>query len=56
VAGPLLTDSLEAQPGGIEPEMLKMLGNFPVGRLDGFPLPRRDLEAIIDKVHQPHGD
>lgn len=31
-------------------EMLKMLGNFPVGRLDGFPLPRAELIALVERA------
>ncbi|AWB86056.1 glycoside hydrolase family 3 C-terminal domain-containing protein [Mycetocola zhujimingii] len=48
VAGPMLTEALESRPGGVPPELVQLLGNFPVGRLDGFPLPRRDMEVIID--------
>jgi len=31
-------------------EELKMLGNFPVGRLDGFPLPRADILAFVERA------
>jgi len=50
VAGPLLSNALEARPGGVPTELFRLLGNFPVGRLDGFPLPRRELEQIIDEA------
>ena len=33
-------------------EMLKMLGNFPVGRLDGFPLPRTELVALVERAQR----
>lgn len=33
-------------------EMLKMLGNFPVGRLDGFPLPRAELVALVERAQR----
>ncbi|PWC07155.1 glycoside hydrolase family 3 C-terminal domain-containing protein [Mycetocola zhujimingii] len=48
VAGPMLTEALASRPGGVPPELVQLLGNFPVGRLDGFPLPRRDMEVLID--------
>jgi beta-glucosidase len=48
VAGPLLTEALEAREGGVPDDLFKLLGNFPVGRLDGFPLPRADMVAIIE--------
>jgi beta-glucosidase len=47
VAGPLLTKALEAREGGVPADLFKLLGNFPIGRLDGFPLPRQDLEGIV---------
>ena len=50
VAGPLLTRALEARPGGVSPDLFALLGNFPVGRLDGFPLPRSEMVAIIDEA------
>ena len=31
-------------------EELKMLGNFPVGRLDGFPLPRSEILAFVERA------
>lgn len=46
-AGPALRAALEAHSGGHDEEMLKMLGNFPVDRLEGFPLPREQMEEII---------
>ncbi|WP_431074774.1 glycoside hydrolase family 3 C-terminal domain-containing protein [Microbacterium phyllosphaerae] len=33
-------------------EMLKMLGNFPVGRLDGFPLPRAELVDLVERAQR----
>lgn len=50
VAGPLLTGALEARAGGVSPDLFTLLGNFPVGRLDGFPLPRSEMVAIIDEA------
>jgi beta-glucosidase len=48
VAGPLLTAALEARDGGVPDDLFKLLGNFPVGRLDGFPLPRSEMVAVIE--------
>jgi beta-glucosidase len=48
VAGPLLNEALDAREGGVPDDLFKLLGNFPVGRLDGFPLPRADMVAIIE--------
>lgn len=33
-------------------QMLKLLGNFPVGRLDGFPLPREEMIALVEKARR----
>jgi beta-glucosidase len=48
VAGPMLSDALEKRQGGVQEELMRLLGNFPVGRLDGFPLPRKEMVDIIE--------
>jgi Beta-glucosidase-related glycosidases len=35
---------------GSDDSMLKLLGNFPVGRLDGFPLPRARMEELVARA------
>lgn len=52
-AGPALRAALDARGGGLDDEMLKMLGNFPVGRLEGFPLPRAQMEEIVASAPIP---
>lgn len=47
VAGPALQAALDARYGDADAHLLTMIGNFPVDRLDGFPLPRAELEAIV---------
>ncbi|WP_285725706.1 glycoside hydrolase family 3 C-terminal domain-containing protein [Psychromicrobium xiongbiense] len=52
VAGPALRAALESGAGGRDEDLLKMLGNFPVGRMDGFPLPRAEMVAIIEGAQE----
>ena len=47
VAGPALQAALDARYGDADAHLLTMIGNFPVDRLDGFPLPRAELEEIV---------
>ncbi|MFD4422313.1 glycoside hydrolase family 3 C-terminal domain-containing protein [Agromyces sp. NPDC058484] len=47
--GPELRAALQSTTGEEDSELIKMMGNFPVGRMDGFPLPRADVEAIVAK-------
>ncbi|EWS80420.1 beta-glucosidase [Brachybacterium phenoliresistens] len=47
VAGPALQAALDARYGDADSHLLTMIGNFPVDRLDGFPLPRAELEEIV---------
>ncbi len=46
VAGPLLREALAGNE--LDPQMRALLGNFPVGRLDGMPLPRAEMERVIE--------
>ena len=45
-AGPALRAVIDAQFGAGS-DIIKILGNFPVGRLDGIPMPREDMEKLI---------
>lgn len=51
-AGPLLQAALDESMGDDDAGMLKMLANFPVGRMDGFPLPRTEMVKIVEKAQQ----
>ncbi|HYI34229.1 MAG TPA: glycoside hydrolase family 3 C-terminal domain-containing protein, partial [Glaciibacter sp.] len=51
IVGPELKAAIDAQ-SGLEDDMLKMVANFPVGRLDGFPLPRADILAFVEKANK----
>lgn len=46
MAGPALGAVIDAQFGAGS-DIIKILGNFPVGRLDGIPMPREDMEKLI---------
>ncbi|MGN8026240.1 glycoside hydrolase family 3 C-terminal domain-containing protein [Microbacterium sp. 22242] len=52
VVGGELRAMIEERFGSGENQMLKMLGNFPVGRLDGFPLPREEMVALVERAQQ----
>jgi hypothetical protein len=43
-AGPLLRDAFG---GRFDEGLLRVLGPHPVGRMEGFPLPRADMENLI---------
>ena len=45
-AGPALRAVIDAHFGAGS-DIIKILGNFPVGRLDGIPMPREDMEKLI---------
>ena len=45
-AGPPLAAAIEKQ-FGLESSIIKLLGNVPVGRLDGIPMRRADMERLI---------
>ncbi|GAA1974129.1 glycoside hydrolase family 3 C-terminal domain-containing protein [Microbacterium pumilum] len=47
--GPELQAAIAAQFGD-QDDLVKMLANFPVGRLDGFPLPRAEIIALVEKA------
>ena len=49
IVGAQLQAAVEAQ-FGLKSDVVKLLGNFPVGRLDGFPLPRADIMALVEKA------
>ena len=52
VVGGELQAMIEERFGSGENQMLKMLGNFPVGRLDGFPLPREEMVALVERARR----
>jgi len=52
VVGSDLRAMIEERYGTGENQLLKMLGNFPVGRLDGFPLPRADLVELVERAQR----
>lgn len=52
VVGAEFTAIIAEKFGSEGDEMLKMLGNFPVGRLDGFPLPRAELVALVERAQR----
>jgi len=52
LVGPELQAAVDAQFGGQE-DVVKLLANFPVGRLDGFPLPRADIVALVERATKP---
>jgi beta-glucosidase len=51
IIGPELRSIVDAQFGD-QDDFIKMLANFPVGRLDGFPLPRAEIVALLEKAAQ----
>ena len=52
VVGSDLRAMIEERYGTGENQLLKMLGNFPVGRLDGFPLPRADMVELVERAQR----
>ena len=52
VVGSELRAIIEERYGSGENQMLKMLGNFPVGRLDGFPLPREEMVGLVERARR----
>ncbi|MFT4051890.1 MAG: glycoside hydrolase family 3 C-terminal domain-containing protein [Microbacterium sp.] len=53
VAGPLLRAELDKVPGGLDEQLFVLMANFPVGRIDGMPLPRA---TVIDILAQAGGE
>ncbi|GAT74595.1 beta-glucosidase [Microbacterium sp. HM58-2] len=51
VVGAELRASIE-EKFGADSQLLKLLGNFPVGRLDGFPLPRHEMVALVERAQR----
>ncbi|WP_309129934.1 glycoside hydrolase family 3 C-terminal domain-containing protein [Microbacterium sp.] len=52
VVGADLRAAIEAKYGDADGGLLKMLGNFPVGRLDGFPLPRDEMIQFVERAQR----
>lgn len=53
VLDPIVGAELQAaldEKFGTESELLQLVGNFPVGRLDGFALPREELLTLIERA------
>jgi len=50
VAGPELAARLDEKLGAAGREMMKMLGNFPVGRLDGLVMSYADTADLIERA------
>jgi beta-glucosidase len=51
VVGADLQAAIEAKFGG-DNTLITVLGNFPVGRLDGFPLPREEIEELVRRAQE----
>ncbi|WP_297106433.1 beta-glucosidase [Tessaracoccus sp.] len=51
VVGADLQAAIDAKFGG-DTTLITVLGNFPVGRLDGFPLPRAEIEELVTRAQQ----
>lgn len=49
VAGPVLLEKIQAKFGG-DMSLLPVIGNFPLDRLDGFPLPRAEIVELIENA------
>ena len=55
-AGPDLRAVIDERFGREQADgMLRLLGNFPVGRLDGFPLPHDDMVEFVELAQRPQG-
>jgi beta-glucosidase len=52
VVGAELRAAIEDRFGGTDGDLLKLLGNFPVGRLDGMPLPHDEMVRLVEKAQQ----
>ncbi len=44
--------AIVARFGSADNQLMKLLGNFPVGRLDDFPLPRAEISALVEKAQR----
>ncbi|GAB3281092.1 glycoside hydrolase family 3 C-terminal domain-containing protein [Microbacterium lacusdiani] len=47
-----LRAAIEERFGSGDNELLRMLGNFPLGRIDGFPLPRTQILEFIERAQR----
>ncbi|MBS1907902.1 MAG: glycoside hydrolase family 3 C-terminal domain-containing protein [Actinobacteria bacterium] len=52
VVGAELQAEIDAAFGPAGDEMMNLLGNAPVGRLDGFPMPREQLLALVQRAQR----
>ncbi|ANI92673.1 glycoside hydrolase family 3 C-terminal domain-containing protein [Dietzia timorensis] len=50
VAGPLLLEALERNGQATDEHALRVLGMFPIGRVDGFPLPYNEALRIVGEA------
>ncbi|MFT4213405.1 MAG: glycoside hydrolase family 3 C-terminal domain-containing protein [Microbacterium sp.] len=50
VAGPLLRAEMDKIPGGLDPQLVVLMANFPVGRVDGLPLPRATMIDVLARA------
>lgn len=50
VVGAELRQLLDERFGGAEGHLMKVLGGFPVGRIDGMPLPRAEMQALVARA------
>ena len=50
IVGAELRAALEEKLGSASEELLTVVGNFPVGRLDGFVMPREELLALVERA------
>ncbi len=51
VVGAELTAAIDGKFGA-DSQIVKLIGNFPVGRLDGFPLPREEIVALVERAQK----
>ena len=55
-AGPGLRAAIDERFGRTEADgMLRLVGNFPVGRLDGFPLPHDEMVEFVERAQSGGG-
>ncbi|MFT4259665.1 glycoside hydrolase family 3 C-terminal domain-containing protein [Microbacterium sp.] len=54
LADPVIGEEVRAalDASNVEPALLELMGNFPVGRIDGMPLPREQTIALVEKAQR----
>ncbi|MFT4157912.1 MAG: glycoside hydrolase family 3 C-terminal domain-containing protein [Microbacterium sp.] len=54
LADPVIGKEVRAalDASNVEPALLELMGNFPVGRIDGMPLPREQTIALVEKAQR----